>query len=128
VPYSHSWQLGATYATQQQFYEVQLRPGITPAAVYRDAARARCYPCNPAAVLRGAAQAGRYPSSSFTEMLSSGRVLPQQQFNKVLSSDGSTLLQAKGEGVQAAVKQSGWTWWSWGQAVQAECRWCPSCC
>jgi len=27
---------GATHATQQQFYEVQLGLGVTPAAVYRD--------------------------------------------------------------------------------------------
>jgi len=41
------------------------------------------------------------PSSSF----SSGRALPQQQFNEVLSSDGGALLQAKGERVQAAVER-----------------------
>jgi len=113
-----------------------------PAAVLRGAARAGHYPSSslprcssgrvlpmqPSSSFTRCSSGQALPQQQFTEMLSSGRALPQQQFNEVLSSDGSALLQAKGEGVQAAVKRSGWTWWSWGQAAQAERRWRPSCC
>ena len=91
----------------QQFHELQLRPGATHATQQQFYEVQLGPGITPAAVYRDARL---------------------RQFNEVLYSDGGALLQAKGEGVQAAVKQSGWTWWSWGQAAQAERRWRPSCC